>query len=177
MKIFALLTLSFSLSVFAANHTFDITDGSGKLIGQGSMSDSKKGVKLTIELKGAQPGLHAMHIHEKGMCQGPKFETAGGHLNPSKKKHGHQNAEGAHLGDLGNIEVPASGNVKKEIALVGIDLKPGSANSLMSDSGTSIVFHAKADDEKTDPSGGSGERIYCGVLTNAKSLDTAAPNK
>ena len=177
MKLLALLTFGLSFSCFAADHTFDIMDGAGKLVGQGSFSDSKKGVKLSIDLKGAQAGTHAMHIHDKGMCQGPKFETAGGHLNPEKKKHGHKSPEGAHLGDLGNIEVPANGNVKKEMILKGIDLKPGSASSLMTATGTSIVFHAKADDEKTDPSGGSGDRIYCGVLTEAQATDTVTPSK
>lgn len=177
MKLLAILTLGLSFSCFAADHTFDIMDGSGKLVGQGSLNDSKKGLKLTIDLKGAAAGAHAMHIHDKGVCQGPKFETAGGHLNPEKKKHGHQNPDGAHLGDLGNIEIPANGNLKKELVLKGIDLKPGSATSLMTANGTSLVFHAKADDEKTDPSGASGDRIYCAVLTDAQSADKAAPTK
>ena len=31
--------------------------------------------------------------------------------------------------------------------------------------GTAIVVHAAADDYRTDPSGNSGARIACGVLT------------
>jgi len=38
-------------------------------------------------------------------------------------------------------------------------------HSLFSNGGTAIVVHAKADDYKTDPSGNSGDRIACGVIT------------
>jgi Cu-Zn family superoxide dismutase len=31
--------------------------------------------------------------------------------------------------------------------------------------GTAVVVHANADDYRTDPSGNSGGRIACGVLT------------
>jgi Cu-Zn family superoxide dismutase len=34
----------------------------------------------------------------------------------------------------------------------------------MGEKGTSIVVHANADDEKTDPTGNSGGRIACGVI-------------
>lgn len=168
MKLIVALTFGIYLSSFAADRNFDIMDGAGKLIGQGTLSENHKGTKLFVELKGAQPGRHAIHIHDKGHCDGPKFETAGGHLNPDKKKHGHENTEGPHLGDLGNIEVPKNGNFKKDIELTGISIKPGATNSIATLNGTSLVIHAKTDDEKTDPSGASGDRIYCGVLMEAQ---------
>jgi len=37
--------------------------------------------------------------------------------------------------------------------------------SLFTNGGTSLVIHAKADDMKTDPSGNSGDRIACGMIT------------
>jgi Cu-Zn family superoxide dismutase len=39
------------------------------------------------------------------------------------------------------------------------------AKSLFSNGGTSLVIHAGADDQKTDPSGNSGARIACGTIT------------
>lgn len=134
--------------------TFEIKDGIGKLVGRGSIEASK----ISIDLKGAQAGIRAIHIHEKGKCEGPDFKTSGGHLNPDKKMHGHQNPKGAHLGDLGNIEIPANGNLKKEFKL-------SSMNQIKTPEGTSLIIHAKADDEKTDPSGAAGDRIYCGILS------------
>jgi Cu-Zn family superoxide dismutase len=48
--------------------------------------------------------------------------------------------------------------------LQSISLDPAAHNSLFLNGGTSIVVHAKADDQKTDPSGDSGNRIACGVI-------------
>ena len=39
------------------------------------------------------------------------------------------------------------------------------SSAVTGDGGTAIVIHAKADDMKTDPSGNSGDRIACGVVT------------
>jgi Cu-Zn family superoxide dismutase len=38
-------------------------------------------------------------------------------------------------------------------------------HSIFGPNGTSLVIHAKADDQKTDPSGASGDRIACGVVS------------
>ncbi len=163
MKMIFALTLGLSLSSFAADRKFDIVDGSGKVMGHGILSETKAGAKLALDLKGAAPGAHAMHIHEKGNCVGPKFETAGAHFNPTQKSHGHHNPNGHHLGDLENIEVAKNGDFKKTIQLKNVKL-----SDITTESGTSLVIHAKPDDGKTDPSGNSGDRIYCGVLTEAK---------
>jgi Cu-Zn family superoxide dismutase len=45
-----------------------------------------------------------------------------------------------------------------------ITLTPG-PNSLFDADGSSIVLHALPDDQHTDPSGNSGGRIGCGVIT------------
>jgi Cu-Zn family superoxide dismutase len=39
-------------------------------------------------------------------------------------------------------------------------------HSLFTGGGTSLVINAKADDQKTDPSGNSGDRIACGVSSH-----------
>lgn len=57
-------------------------------------------------------------------------------------------------------------NGKAKLKTESKDVNLGSDNhSLFSNGGTSIVIHAKADDQKTDPSGNSGDRIACGVVT------------
>jgi Cu-Zn family superoxide dismutase len=38
-------------------------------------------------------------------------------------------------------------------------------NALLDDDGAAIVIHANADDYKSNPSGNSGNRIACGVVT------------
>ena len=172
MKMILFSVLLTSLTSFAANPKFDLVDTAGKTIGSGVLKENPNGLTLSLDLKGVQPGKHAIHLHQNGKCEGPKFETAGSHLNPHGKKHGHESAEGPHLGDLGNIEVPANGNFKGDVALKGLNLKAGDQNSVMTASGTSLVIHAKFDDEKTDPSGAAGDRIYCGVLAQAQAASS-----
>ena len=93
----------------------------------------------------------------------PAFTSAGGHLNPTSKKHGKDNPEGPHAGDLLNIQVQASGDGKASLLDPNVTLGEG-PNSLFHEGGTSIVIHEKTDDYKTDPAGNSGARIACGVI-------------
>ena len=65
---------------------------------------------------------------------------------------------------MNNFTVAAKGKVKSSLENKDVTLGEGS-HSLFSNGGTAIVIHAKADDMKTDPSGNSGDRIACGVVT------------
>ncbi|PYM07052.1 MAG: superoxide dismutase, partial [Candidatus Rokuibacteriota bacterium] len=99
-------------------------------------------------------------------CDPPDFTSAGGHFNPEGRKHGQQNPEGAHAGDLPNLTVSADGSANVE--LLARDVVLGSetnSHSLFPPTGTSLVIHANADDGKTDPAGNAGARIACGVIT------------
>jgi Cu-Zn family superoxide dismutase len=110
------------------------------------------------------PGTHGLHFHEVGMCQPPDFASAGGHFNPTGKKHGRLNPGGPHAGDLPNLVVAPSGEAGIDIVTKAVTLAPG-PTSLLGGKGTALVVHERADDEKTDPSGDSGARIACGVIT------------
>jgi Cu-Zn family superoxide dismutase len=46
-----------------------------------------------------------------------------------------------------------------------VTLQQGPTHSLFDADGTAVVIHADADDYRTDPSGNSGDRIACGVIT------------
>lgn len=121
------------------------------------------GVLLKVALKGLPPGGHAFHIHAVGKCE-PPFNSAGGHFNPQSKKHGMMASDGHHAGDMPNLDVPASGELKLEVVNTAVSLDKAAANSLFKPEGTALVIHAVADDYKTDPTGNAGGRIACGVI-------------
>ena len=141
----------------------DIVNAQGQKIGTAIFSPADGGVKIDIDVAQLPPGVHGVHIHAVGKCEGPDFKSAGGHLNPNAKEHGKDNPKGPHAGDLTNIEVDAGGHAKASLSdsLVAIGDGP---NSIFHDGGSALVIHEKVDDYKTDPSGNSGARIACGVV-------------
>lgn len=141
-----------------------ITDAQGKKVAVAALSAVKGGgVRIVVTVDGLMPGMHGIHIHTVGKCEGPAFASAGGHFNPAMKMHGKDNPMGPHAGDLLNITVDATGHAKATLIAKGVTLGPGD-NSLFHDGGTALVIHAGPDDYKTDPAGNSGARIACGVI-------------
>ncbi len=141
-----------------------INDAQGKMVAVAAISEIKAGgVRIVVTVNGLMPGMHGIHIHTVGKCEGPAFASAGGHLNPDMKMHGKDNPMGQHAGDLLNITVDEKGKAKETLVAQGVTLGPG-PNSLFHDGGTALVIHAMPDDYKTDPAGNSGARIACGVI-------------
>ncbi|MCZ8521562.1 MULTISPECIES: superoxide dismutase family protein [Paenibacillus] len=136
----------------------------GTSIGKAKLSQAADGVRIQLDAAHLPPGVHGFHVHESGKCEAPDFKSAGAHFNPGGRKHGTENPEGAHAGDMPNIEADANGMAKADFVMKGLTLEKGKPTSLLKDGGTSLVLHEKADDYKTDPSGNSGARISCGVI-------------
>lgn len=139
----------------------------GTNIGTVKVFQENTGVVLRVDAHGLPPGMHGVHLHSVGSCEAPKFTSAGPHWNPTSKQHGHQNPNGFHWGDLGNLGVGADGVLTSGLLVPGARLRTdgnGDGPVLLDADGAALVFHANADDEKTEPSGNSGDRIACAVL-------------
>jgi superoxide dismutase, Cu-Zn family len=134
------------------------TSSASQVKGRVTFTKVTDGVRIVGHFEGLTPGDHGFHVHEFGDC-GHEGEAAGGHFNPTNRKHGAPSDEERHIGDFGNVTADAKGKavydrIDKVITLSG-------DNSII---GHSIVIHADRDDLKTQPSGASGKRIGCGII-------------
>ena len=141
----------------------EIRDAGGRLVANASAADTGDRLRVRVEAAGLAPGTYAAHVHMTGRCDPPGFDSAGAHWNPTGRRHGSQNPQGQHLGDLPNLLVGADGEGSFELAISGAELS-GGRNAMLDADGAALVIHAAPDDYRTDPSGNSGARIACGVF-------------
>ena len=122
------------------NVTFEPKSES-KVSGEGTFTEKNGKVTFTANFKGLKPGIHAIHIHEKSDCSAADGSSAGGHWNPTFKKHGN-----------GTITITTPewcigcGDATKDIL------------------GKSLIVHQGPDDYVTQPSGNSGARVACSAI-------------
>ncbi|RPH73288.1 superoxide dismutase family protein, partial [bacterium] len=145
----------------------ELYDRDGKIVGQAFFRERSDGVLIRMEVRGLTPGLHAVHMHSVGKCEGSAFATAGGHFNPMGKKHGLNNPAGSHAGDLPNMLVSKDGSGRFEVRTDAITLKAGPVSVFDSD-GSALIIHAGVDDYTTDPTGNAGDPAACGPIVATK---------
>jgi|SRR5690625_281485 len=142
----------------------ELVDQEGIQVGIATLTEEADGVHIAVDAHHLPEGLHGFHVHEKGICETPDFDSAGGHFNPDEKNHGFDDSKGPHAGDMMNLEVQADGTIEQLIINDRITLKKGKTHSLFNQEGTSLIVHADPDDNVSQPAGNAGERIVCGVI-------------
>ncbi|RIV83002.1 superoxide dismutase family protein [Aurantiacibacter xanthus] len=132
----------------------------GEEVGTVTATGSAGGITIDVSAMNMPEGLHGVHVHTVGSCE-DGFAAAGGHWNPAEAKHGLEAADGQHAGDMPNLEIGADGTGSLTYMLAPSATFAG----LMDEDGSAFIVHAGEDDQTTDPSGDSGDRIACGVFT------------
>ena len=141
-----------------------LRNAQGQVVGDAVARREGAAVRIRLTVRGFTPGTHGVHLHQTGRCDAPDFASAGPHWNPASRQHGRLNPQGPHLGDLPNLEVRPNGAGRIDFDVPVPAGTAADANPLLDADGTSIVIHAAADDERTDPAGNSGARIACGAF-------------
>lgn len=123
------------------------------------------GTEVHVEVWGLPPytpahnstmpiGPHGFHIHDGNTCEigdpSDPFLSAGSHWNPTNQPHGN------HAGDF---PVLFSNNGYTKMSFFTNKFKPADII------GKTIIIHQNPDDYRTQPTGNSGKRLGCGVIS------------
>jgi len=136
----------------------------GEAAGMATLTQGPSGVLIHLKVSGLTPGKHGLHLHAHGVCEPHEgFKTAKGHVGLVPGGHGLLNPEGPEPGDLPNLFVGVDGVGEMEAFTSLVSLVEG-PNNLLDEDGSTFIIHENADDHLTQPIGGAGARVACGVI-------------
>ena len=144
----------------------EIVNVAGDVVGKAVFEQTPTGVLISVEARDLPPGPHGIHLHAVGSCT-PDFKAAAGHINPDKVAHGLRHPDGPDNGDLPNLYVAADGTVQAEFFTTRVSVRGWARHdppALLDENGSAIVIHDMPDDHMSQPIGGAGGRIACGVV-------------
>lgn len=142
-----------------------ISSASGSTLkGEANFTDNGDGtVTLELSVSGAVPGIHALHLHDKGDCSAPDATSAGGHWNPAETDHGKRGASAMfHAGDIDNLTVGQDSTGTLTMKVKGWTIGGADSTNVI---GKALIIHGGADDFTSQPAGAAGPRVGCGVVT------------
>ena len=143
------------------NVTFEPKSNSN-VSGSGVFTEKNGQVTFTANFKGLKPGIHAIHIHEKSDCTAADGSSAGGHWNPTFKKHGKLGEGEAHKGDIGNFTTDEFG--VGTITITTSEWCIGCGDATKDIVGKGLIVHQGLDDYVTQSTGNSGARVACSAI-------------
>jgi superoxide dismutase, Cu-Zn family len=173
------ISIAILMTAFVANapawaeHPADavatLINNAGEEIGKVELFSGPAGTLLRLDVRELPPGPKAIHLHARGTCDDHDhgFADSGGHINPDGNKHGLLNPDGPGAGDLPNFRVDEFGYAWAEF-FTGLASLDGSVGArILDEDGAAIVIHENPDDHMSQPIGGAGARIACGVIKAA----------
>ena len=154
-----LMLVSAGASAQTKQLSADMKGQKNDISGTVTLEAASSGTTLVkIDIQNVPEGVHAIHVHETGQCEGD-FESAGGHY-AAGMSHGIMHEDGKHPGDLPNVTAGSDGVVKVEFFSPDLKLD----DQLMDQDGAAVILHESEDDYQSQPSGDAGGRIACGIL-------------
>ena len=140
----------------------------GNVLGTADFEQGPTGVLITVAVNGLTPGAHGIHLHRVGSCT-PDFKAAGGHITATDEpQHGLKNpqrtVDNHDNGDLPNLYAAADGLAQAEFFTSLVTVSDGSMPVLLDADGSTLVIHENPDDHITQPIGGAGGRVACGII-------------
>ena len=142
----------------------ELRDAGGAVVGEATLRSTPAGVHIDARFTALPAGTHGFHLHESGRCDpADGFESAGGHL-AGDREHGFLVEGGPHPGDMPNIHVPESGELRVEVINARVTLDAEGDGALLDADGSALMIHSGADDYESQPSGDAGSRIACGEI-------------
>lgn len=141
----------------------EIINPAGEVIGKAAFEQTPSGVLIRVVVSGLTPGGHGIHLHSVGDCS-PDFGAAKGHINPDGKAHGLRHPDGPDNGDLPNLYVGGDGRAEAEFFTPRVTVAGVSQPALLDEDGSAVIIHEHPDDHMTQPIGGAGGRVACGVV-------------
>lgn len=135
----------------------------GETVGEATLTQGPAGVLIHLRAEGLTPGAHGLHLHAVGTCDHEGgFESATGHVGKVEGGHGLLNMDGPEPGDLPNLFVSEEGIGEMEAYTTMVTVE-----ELLDEDGSSFIIHESADDHLSQPIGGAGGRVACGVIEGA----------
>ena len=136
-------------------------------LGEIRFEQGPAGVLMTVDLAGLSAGPHGIHLHAVGACS-PDFTAAGGHINPDEVPHGLMNPDGTggDNGDLPLLFAADDGTARAQFYTERVTVTGGGQPALLDGGGSTVIIHEHADDHVSQPIGGAGGRVGCGVITS-----------
>ena len=141
----------------------NIVNADGAIIGTTTFEQTPTGVLVYVDVRDLPPGPHGIHLHATGSCS-PDFKAAMGHINPGQVAHGLRNPDGPDNGDLPNLYAAADGTARAEFFTPRVSVSGGAMPALLDEDGSAVIIHDMPDDHMTQPIGGAGGRIGCGII-------------
>lgn len=162
--------VSFSGTAMAADKARAVMiNNQGSEVGVIDVTEGNEGVVLHVSLTGLPPGVHGFHIHDTGDCSDHEgFKMSGSHISEEGDTHGFLSEAGPEAGDLPNLHVPENGEVTVDFYAPDLEVNGYEATALLDENGSAFLIHADPDDYMTQPIGGAGARIACGVIKSVE---------